>query len=139
MGDHAVSLVTRDRGPAGWWRLLGPCRVLIADRALHAVIGVAADLPGGARLEVLPRADDALVLDAVVEAPYLPGPLLVRVTPLELARRGERMAERPALAQLPLCAHPRAEIGCPHCFCQLIRRRLTVAGVRWPEVLNAER
>lgn len=135
-GDCAVSVVTRDRPPAGWWRLLRPCRVLVVDRALHAVLGVAADLPGGACLAVRPGSAADLALDAVAHAAYLPGPVRVRITPLDLARAAERWphAEPPPAAKLPLCAHPRAERGCPHCFLQMARRRLTIANVAWPEV-----
>jgi hypothetical protein len=132
-GDVAVSVVTRDRGPAGWWRLLRPMRVLVPDRALHGVLGVAADLPGGAQLCV---AGTGPLLTAIVRAAYLPGPLRVQLTALELARAGERFGARPALPVLPLCAHPRAERGCACCFAGLVRRRLAIAGITWPEVDN---
>lgn len=132
-GDHAISVVVRDRGPAGWWRLLRPCRVYVADRALHGVLGVAADLPGGARL-LAGGSAAAAPIPAVAHAAFLPGPLAVRVMPADLARAGERCAAEPPAARLPLCAHPRFERGCPHCFSQMCRSRLNMAGVAWPEV-----
>lgn len=140
VGDLAVSVVTRDRPLAGWWRLLRTARVFVVDRALHGVLGVAADLPGGARLAVLPGDAEARTLDAVAHAGYLPGPVRVRITPADLHRAGERWPriEEPPVVDPPLCVHPRTVRGCPHCFRQVIRRRLTIAGVTWPEVSHAQ-
>jgi hypothetical protein len=139
VGDLALSVVTRDRPLAGWWRLLRAGRVFVVERALHGVIGVAADLPGGARLAVLPGDATALALEAIACASYLPGPLRVRITPADLHRAGERWPrpEAPPAPAVPLCTHPRTVRGCAHCFQQLIRRRLTIAGVAWPEVPDA--
>ena len=74
---------------------------------------------------------------AIVRAAYLPGPLRVQITALELARAGERLGAHPGLPVLSVCAHPRAERGCPCCFAALVRRRLAIAGLAWPEVPDA--
>lgn len=131
--DSALTAVTRATSTIGRWRLLRSCRVNVQDPSLHAVLGVAADLPGGAQI-IVQEDDEGYMVHGTVVASYLPGPLRVSVSRVNLTRTGERVADDVPCPAPPACLHKRYERDCPACFAALIRTRLCVSKSLWPRL-----